>query len=231
MIFLKSDVESSSQLAQIETFVEAFLTVLDPTVKIDTVASAGDDIINITEQQGHAGAAGYHVFRNGVPTAFVRPSARGRLWGTYIPARYSLAITKTVLGKKIVIRPSKMTTPESFTPGLITDLCHEIAETLSDPNVETYLGPDRNGFQILYEPCDWVEGTFFARTLNGITAVFPNVALKAFADLTNKQGPYDLLGFVKAPWGYVGSISEAWGYDPKKYPDPKTAVLTKIFPA
>ena len=229
MIFLKSDVESSTQLAQIESFVALFLSIYSPTTKIDTADNVGDDLINITELNSHVGAAGYHVNLNGVPTAYVRPSATGRLWGHYTPARWSLPLYKTILGKKILIKPSKQREVESFTRGLITDLCHEIAETLADGDVETYLGPDRKGFNVLYEPCDWVEGTFFAKTLNGITAVFPNVALKSFADLTNKQGPYDLLRLVKAPWGYVGKTAEAWGYDPKTQPNATKPVLTKIY--
>ena len=230
-VFLKSDVEPTSTLAQIEAFVEVFLTIYSPTTRVDTTAQPGDDIINITEHNAHVGAGGYHINLNGVSIAYVKPSARGRLWGTYIPERWSAPIYATVFGKRIIIKPSKLTTPAVYTPGLISDICHEIAECLADGDVETYLGPDRNGFQVLYEPCDWVEGTYFARTINGITAVLPNVALRAFGDLSNKQGPYDLMGLVKAPWGYTGPTAEAWGYDPKKYLDPKTAVLTKIFPA
>jgi hypothetical protein len=206
-VFLKSDVEPTSELAKIEVAVAYFLSVLNPAVKIDTTFNAGDVVVNITEQQRHQGAYGYHVLLNGVPTAFCSPKAVGREWGHYLPAMWKPA--KKLLGKTIV--PASLIHGEQFTPGLITIIAHEIAEALSDGDVATY-ATDQLGREILVEVCDWVEGTYWAKNIGGNMCVFPNVALlPAFTDVNNKVGPYDILGLVKAPFQYVGDKKMAWG--------------------
>lgn len=212
-VFLKSDCEPDSELAKIEKCVETFLNIYNPLVRVDTAYQVGDVVINLTQVNRHVGAAGYHVMLNGVPTAFVYPQQIGGLYGFYRPAHYSLAITKTVLGKRIVIRPSKMTLAEHFEPGAVTVICHEIAEALSDGDIATYTAPDQFGRKWLKEVCDWVEGSFFYRVVDGQTVVFPNVALDAFCDVNNRQGPYDLMGLVKAPFQCAGPKAEAWGLD------------------
>ena len=212
-VFLKTDCEPASELAFIEKCVGVFLSILNPVVKVDTAYNPGDVVINLTPLNRHAGAAGYHVNLNGVPTAFVYPTQIGGLNGKFYPASWSIPITKTVLGKKIVIRPAKQRSPDIFESGAITVICHEIAEALSDGDVATYTAPDQFGRRILKEVCDWVEGTYFTRVIDGQTIVFPNVALDAFCDVNNKVGPYDLMGLVKAPFQYVGPEKMAWGLD------------------
>ena len=214
-VFLKSDCEPASQLANIEKAVETFLTILSPTTKVDTAYNPGDVVINVTSLDRHAGAAGYHLLLNGVPTAFINPNQVGGVWGFYRPAIYGKDIYATVLGKRIVIRKGKLRTAEKFLPGVITIIAHEIAEALADVDLETYSAPNLLGQSWLVEPCDWVEGTFFTRVIDGQTVVFPNVALlPAFTDIANKTGPYDLMGLVKAPFQCVGSGKMAWGKDP-----------------
>ena len=213
-VFLKSDVEPASDLAWIESAVECFLAKLNPAVLVSTTQpTAGTvDVINITEQNRHVGASGYHVWLNGQAVAYCSPHASGRLAGYYSPATYSKAITS--FGK--IIRPAKLRNPERFTPGLITTVCHEIAEAIADRDVETYTMPDKDGVKWLLEPCDWVDGSYWTSQINGTPAVFPNVALPSFSDLAG-QTPFDLCGIVKAPftkkatpdaygWGLVGGV-------------------------
>ena len=210
-VFIKSDVESDSEIANIETKVAYFLSVLSPTTKIDTVAQPGDDVISITRLNRHTGAAGYHVLLNGVPTGFVYPDAVGGEWGYYRPAIYGADIYKTVLGKRILLRKGILRTPEKMLPGMITILCHELAEMLADGDVATYSAPNARGESWLIEPCDWVEGTFWMKKIGNDVCVFPNVALPAFTDVNNKTGPYDIMGLVKAPFQCVGPGKMAWG--------------------
>ncbi len=209
-LFLKSDIESSADLLQIEAALIRFLSKLDPTVLVSTgfpLTGPVPDLINITEQNRHTGAAAYHVFLNGQAVAICSPSAAGRLSGWYSPPQYSKAIT----AKGKVIRPAKLRQAARFTPGLITDVCHEVAEILSDRNVETYLGPDKDGINWLYEPADWVFGSYWAEIVNGIPTVFPNIARPSFGDL-NGKAPYDLLGIVPAPFTKkVTPTAYAWG--------------------
>jgi len=207
-VFLKSDVESTSDLAWIEKAVEIFLGKLNPsiTVTVTPPVSAPEILINITEQNRHVGASGYHVFLNGQAVAYCSPHASGRLAGYYSPPRYSLPITS--FGKVII--PSRLRTAERFTPGLITTICHEIAEAITDKDVETYTMPDKNGIRWLLEPCDWVDGSYWKADVNGIPAVFPNVALPSFWDISGKA-PFDLLGIVPAPFTQKATPN-AYGY-------------------
>ena len=210
-VFLKTDCEPDSELAFIENCIGYFLSLYTPTTKVDTTYNKGDVVVNLTPLNRHVGAAGYHVLLNGVPTAFVYPTQVGGLNGVLHPAHWSIPIYATVLGKRIVIRPSKMTIPDRFEPGAITILCHEIAEALSDGDIATYTKPDQLGRVWLKEVADWVEGTYFTKTIQGQVIVFPNIALEAFCDVTNKVGPYDLMGLVKAPFQCVGKKAQAYG--------------------
>ena len=212
-VFLKTDCEPTSELAKIEKCVEAFLAVLDPLVKVDTSYNPDDAVVNLTTLNRHVGAAGYHVNLNGVPTAFIYPQQIGGLYGFYRPAIYGRDLYGTVLGKRIMIRKGKFRTPEKMLPGAVTVICHEIAEALADGDIATYTAPDQLGRKWLKEPCDWVEGTYFKRIVDGQIVVYPNVALEAFTNVNNKVGPYDLMGLVKAPFQCVGTGKMAWGLD------------------
>ena len=209
-VFLKSDTEPTSELASIEKKLAYFLSVYSPTTTFDTTFNPGDDVLNITNAGRKAGAAGYHILFNGVPTALVFPNQVGGLWG-----QYRAAVHKTVvIGGKIIKLPG-LRTPERFTPGLITILCHELVEVLCDPDLKQFAPANTRGERWLIEPCDWVEKTYWTRTIDGDVCVFPNAAYwKAFTDESNKQGPYDILGLVPAPFQCVGH-PQAWGLDSK----------------
>ena len=221
-IFFKSDCEPTSELANIEAAVEVFLALLSPTTQVTLTPVVGADVVNITVLDRHVGAAGYHTVFNGAPTAFVYPTTTRPIWGEYRPAIYGHGITVTILGKRIVIRKGKLRTKESFVPGVITTICHEIAEMLADGDVQTFTKPDQLGRSWLLEPADWVNGTYFTKTVNGNLCVFPNVALPVFSDITNKVGPYDLMGLVKAPFQLIMPHAYAYAKD-------KNGALVKIY--
>lgn len=194
-ILLTSDVLSVADLQECLLGTQYFANLLKPDVKITLTPTAGAEVIHITDVGRHTGASGYHIMTNGTPTAFCSPSAAGRLWGHYTPAMWTKGIT--ALGK--VVTQPKLIHGELFTPGLITVICHELAEMLADGNIQTFTAPDSQGRQWLKEPCDWVFGTYLVHTINGIVSVFPNVALDSFSTIGAKA-PYDLCGAVKAPF-------------------------------
>lgn len=226
IVFLKSDVESTSDLAWVEAAVIKFLARLNPAVGVALTDPATwqtqpekIDVINLTEQKRKAGASGYHVYLNGEAIAYCSPNAAHfGLAGLYKPAVYSKPIYS--LGK--IKTPSKLRTPAELFPGLITTVCHEIAECLADRDVATYTAPDpKTGIKWLLEPCDWVYGSYYAETVNDLPAVFPNVALPSFSTPGGKA-PFDLLGIVPAPFT-PRATSGAYGYGLVN------GVLTKIF--
>lgn len=197
-IQLATDSISSGELADVLSGVQYFVPLVKPNVSVTTAPTPGAEVVHITEQKRKVGASGYHIMVNGVPTAFVSPAASGgyaRLWGHYTPALWTRGVK--VLGKQVVA--PRLIHGEIFTPGLITVVCHEIAELLADGNVTTYTAPDSKGRAWLLEPADWVFGTYFVKTMNTIPRVFPNVALDAFHTL-GAPGPYDLCNVVKAPF-------------------------------
>jgi hypothetical protein len=225
-VFLKSDVESTTKLAQFEAAIAEFLKAFSPTTIISDTFIDGDYVINITEQQRHTGAAAYHIFVNNVPIAICSPRAAGRDWGHFTPAFWTAP--KKFLGK--VIAPAKQLHPDLFTPGLITDICHELAEMLSDKDTITYTqDADANGMKWLYEPCDWVFGTYWAKTVAGNVCVFPNVAYAKFG-IKNSQGPWDLLGITKGPFQCPPRTSTVhpYAYGIPKDANPATAVPVKV---
>jgi len=71
-VFIKSDVESKSDLAWVEAAVIKFLARLNPSIGVTLTAptSGTVNVINLTEQKRTAGASGYHVFLNGEAVAY-----------------------------------------------------------------------------------------------------------------------------------------------------------------
>ena len=219
-VFIKSDVESKSDLAWVEAAVIKFLARLNLSIGVTLTAPIWGtvDVINLTEQKRKAGASGYHVFLNGEAVAYCSPSAEHfGLAGLYKPAVYKNSIIGGKITKTTVVR-----TPALLYPGLITTVCHEIAECLADRDVATYTPPaPQTGIKWLLEPCDWLFGSYYAETVNDIPAVFPNVALPSFYDPAGKA-PFDLLGIVLAPFT-PRATPAAYGYGLVN------GILTKIF--
>ena len=135
------------------------------TINANAPINAGDWVVRITEQNRHQGAAGYHDVVNGSPIAFCSLKASGRVYGTYI--------------KPLVIK-GKQITPALYTPGLVTTVCHEIAEMLCDPQIKSISAKDTQGRTWLIEVCDHVFGSYQNYTVNGKNCILPDVTTPAF---------------------------------------------------
>ena len=145
---------------------------------------AGDWLVYITEKNRHVGASGYHQTLNGYPVAYCSPKASGRLFGNYI--------------KPLVIK-GKTIHGEFFTPGLITTLCHEIAEMLCDPYIKTISSTDAQGRNWLIEVCDHAFGSFQNFIADGKNLILPDVTTPAFYNLNGKS-PFSIFGACTAPF-------------------------------
>lgn len=144
----------------------------------------GEWPVYITEKKRVAGAAGYHDDINGVPTAYCSLAASYRIYGHYI-APYIV--------KGAVVHPAL------FTEGLVTTVCHEIAEMLCDSFIKTFSKPDAKGRQWLIEVCDHVFGSYSNYVVNGNNCILPDVTTPAFYELGAK-GPYSIIGGATAPF-------------------------------
>lgn len=179
--------------------VEEFVPLVTNAWKIKEVSVVaggtpvdGDWLIYITEKNRHLGAAGYHDTLNGYPVAYCSPKASGRLFGTYI--------------KPLVVK-GKTIHGSIITSGLITTICHEIAEMLCDPYIKTVSSTDAKGRKWLVEVADHAFGSFKVITVNGKNLVLPDITTPAFYDL-NAAAPYSIFNaciapFVMTPKGYA----------------------------
>ena len=214
-LVLDSDILSPSDLQEVVAAVKYFVSLIKPATVVTTTPTIGSDVVHITEKLRKIGASGYHISVNGIPTAECSPKASGRLYGHYTAP---LTTRPLIIKGKTIIK-SVQVHGALYTSGLITVVCHEIAEMLADGNIATFTAPDSKGREFLLEPCDWVFGTYLVHTINGKVCVFPNVALDAFSILGAPR-PYDLIGAVSAPFALT----------PKGYAFYKgiNGVLTKV---
>ena len=148
------------------------------------ITQPGDWIVNITEQKRIVGASGYHEDVNGIPVAYVSYKSAGRIYGTYLKPMQ-------LLGK--IIHPA------IYSEGVVTVICHEIAEMLCDPQVNTYSKPDAQGREWLIEVCDHVFGSYSFYTVNGQVCVLPDITTPNYYK-TGSQAPYSLFGGAVAPF-------------------------------
>ena len=144
----------------------------------------GDWIIYVTERKRSTGATGYHTFENGVPVAYCSPKAAGRLFGTY-------SRPLIVKGKTIV--------PPRYTSGLITTICHELAEMLCDPQIQTLSPIDTHNRHWLVEVCDHCFGSYSVFTVGTIKCILPDVTTPSFYNLQG-TAPFSILGAATAPF-------------------------------
>lgn len=144
----------------------------------------GDWLVYITEKNRHTGAAGYHQTLNGYPVAYCSPRASGRLFGTYI--------------KPLVLK-GKTIHGAFYTPGLITTVCHEIAEMLCDPYIQTISSVDAQGRKWLVEVCDHAFGSFQVAIIDGKNLILPDVTTPAFYNL-NGKAPFSIFNACPAPF-------------------------------
>jgi hypothetical protein len=165
-------------------------------VTITTTPSPNAWMVNISDKNRHAGAGAYHTVTAGIPTAWCSPAAvNNKVGGYYAAGRFGLV--KNALGR--FVKSTTPTSPARYSSGVVTDVCHEIAEMLSDSNIATYSAPDPQGRQWLVEICDHVFGTYLVHSIEQTVCVFPNITTPAFYDAKGKA-PYDLLGVVSSPF-------------------------------
>lgn len=195
--------------ADMQTLATALKTFCDkvtaawnlPAVSVVTAPTPGAWVIHLTEAKRMQGALGYHNVESGLPVAYVSLKAVvGKLWGRYYPARFF---------KKIQISPA------IYSEGLISVICHEVAEMLCDPAINTVSAKDSQGRQWLVEVCDHCAGSYSTITVNGNVCVLPDVTTPAFYDV-NGKAPFTLFNSVKAPftmtpkgYGYYKSATGA----------------------
>ena len=144
----------------------------------------GDWKVYLTERNRKINALGFHTQENGKPVAYISPRACGRLWGHY--------------SKPLVIK-GKQIHAAMYTEGLITVICHEIAEMICDPAISTVSGQDSKGRNWLVEVCDHVYGSYSASTFGGNVCVFPDVTTPSFYKL-NSVAPYSIYHGATAPF-------------------------------
>jgi hypothetical protein len=148
-----------------------------------------DWVIYLSERNRHAGALGYHNKTSaGTPFAFCSLKLNGNnLFGRYHRA-------KIVKGKTFGV--SKF-----IGTGLITTVCHEIAEMIADPKVETMSALDKLGRSWLVEIADPIDGNYllFTDPVSSTDCVLPDIALPSFYSLKGSQ-PYSLAHSVSAPF-------------------------------
>lgn len=153
----------------------------DVTVVSGGTPAATDWLVYATEKNRVTGAAGYHKTIAGVPVAYCSLKAvNGKIPGLF---------HRPLIFKGNVLRPA------TYSSGLVTVMCHEIAEMLCDPQIATVSAQDKNGRNWLVEVCDHVFGSY---SMFG-TCVLPDVTTPAFYSLTG-AAPYSIFGAAKAPF-------------------------------
>jgi hypothetical protein len=144
----------------------------------------GDWKVYITERNRKLSALGYHTIESNIPTAYVSHKANPNLWGRYI--------------KPLVVK-GKQIHGATWQQGLITVLCHEIAEMICDPAISNYSAQDAKGRNWLIEVCDHVYGSYSQSTFNGKVCIFPDVTTPEFYKL-NSIAPYSIFHGALAPF-------------------------------
>lgn len=157
-------------------------------VTVSNTAVPGAWNVFIGNKDRHPGAAGWHdKDATGTPFARILPGTSRNRFGTYRPAR---SFRGRVLWG------------EYTRAGTLGVICHEVAEMLGDPLLETVSMPDHSGHQWLREIADPVYGVNFARLVNGRMVVYPDIVLPSFYDLAG-VGPYSIANSVTGPFTII----------------------------
>lgn len=166
-----------------------------PAFTVTTSPTRKDGVWNIliTDKNRKQGATGYHAVENGLPIAYCSPKASfytfGKIW------------------KQITIK-GKVIRPLTYREGLVTTICHEIAEMLCDEKITTYSKPDAQGRQWLIEVCDHCFGSFLIYNISGTDCILPDVTTPAFYNVKGAS-PYTLNNAVTAPFTMT---AKGYGY-------------------
>ena len=152
------------------------ITVINGGTPVD-----GDWLVYATEKNRSLGALGYHTFKAGAPVAYCSLKAVGnKLWGLYHRAM-------VIKGKTI--------RQATYSAGLVTVLCHEIAEMICDPKIATLSAYDKLNRNWLIEVADHVYGSYFMYK----ASVLPDITTPSFYDL-NGKAPFSLQSATNAPF-------------------------------
>jgi hypothetical protein len=197
---------STADMTTLVTALQAFCDQVtkawnQPSVKVSTEATPGSWVVHLTEAKRSLGALGYHTVEAGLPVAYVSLKAvNGKLWGKYY--------------KPMVIK-GKLIRDAVYSAGLISVICHEVAEMLCDPAIQTVSAKDAQGRQWLVEVCDHCYGSYTTQVINGNLCILPDVTTPAFYDL-NGKAPFTIFNAIKAPftmtpkgYGYYKSATGA----------------------
>jgi hypothetical protein len=182
-----SDVDFQTMSKAVQQFVPLVTKAWGiKSVKVEVGGSPvqGDWLVYCTEKNRRLGAAGYHGTLNGYPVAYCSLKASGRIFGTYL--------------RPLIVK-GKQIHAAFYTPGLVTTICHEIAEMLCDPNIKTLSATDAQGRAWLVEVCDHVFGFYQLTVVDGKNCILPDVTTPAFYDLKG-SAPYSILGGATAPF-------------------------------
>ena len=169
---------------------------------VTTVPTVGAWSVFITYKNRHTNASGYHDALNNVPVIYCLPNTAYNRFGKY---------------RKPWILRGKTILKESFRPGLLTVICHEVAEALIDANNDRYSAPDTSGHEWRVEIGDHCFGAYFTDANN---YVYPDFTLPSF---------YDTKGV--APFTHLKSVGKPFTLTPKGYGywiDRTTNKLVKI---
>lgn len=182
----EADISTFAKAVQISASDFAKAWGLDiPVVQVGST-SATDWKIYITNRNRHAGAKGYHLIENGIPTAYCSPQASiNKLYGTY---------TKPIMSR------GKILFAEKCRDGLITVIVHEVLEMLGDSHIDTFSEVDpKVGGPWLVEVCDPVAGVNYMIPLDGKQVILPDFVYPNFYKRDGKA-PFDKCNQVKAPF-------------------------------
>ncbi len=183
--------QTTVDLSTLTTAVKYFVPLVtkawdlpEVDIQLGGTPAKGDWIIYLTERKRVTGATGFHRFENGVPVAYCSPRAAYRLFGRVY--------------KALVIR-GKQISPARYSEGLITTICHELAEMLCDPQISTVSSQDALGRNWLVEVCDHVFASYLIYNSLGVTCVLPDVTTPSFYNIKG-VAPYSLNKAVNAPF-------------------------------
>jgi len=182
---------SASDFANLINAIKHFTPLVTKTWSLPDVSivtgkapATGEWVIYITERNRVNGATGFHTFQNGVPVAFCSPKAAYRLFGHY--------------SKPLIVKGKQLRAAQ-YTEGLITTICHELAEMLCDPQISTLSTQDKNGHTWLVEVCDHCFGSYTNFVVGSTACILPDVTTPSFYNLKG-TAPFSILGAATAPF-------------------------------
>ena len=211
--------ESGMTAADLETNRLALLKYLEPLRSWEfgqsqVTVGAGDGVpIYITKRNQHLTAAGYHTVEHGKPAIYIFPKAdhfgnftAGKPAKPFVPARKIGTFT-------LRARPAVPATPDTMRGGQLATICHEVAEVLGDPLIQTLANPDAQGRRLLREITDPVHKLYYKIVVNGVNCILPNTVLPNWYELGSAK-PYDVMGWCSAPFqlAVVGGVTTGYAY-------------------